>query len=456
MRKPSRVLLLASSLSLLAGCGSGGGGTSSGGAAATRFSLTGPATAGAGVPFALTVTALDATGSVAPGYSGTVHFSSSDSSAVLPQNSTLLNGTGSFSATLVSAGVQTITATDTVSAYLRGSLNLSAVAGEFPVNSFGAKGDGHTDDTAAIQTAINAASAAGGGSVVLSRAIYFTSGQLVVPTGVVLTGEVEGPFEVEGRDPAAVAAGPTVLVTNTGGPFLTLQGIGAGVTDLLFHYPGQVANTAAAPNVYPYTILVTALGTKVARCTVSNAYDFLDIESGRVVAQDLVIGAFHIGVKVDHAYDHVSLRNIYSNVVWDFWGVGFPSPIDSWVENNGIGLEAGRVDGLEITNFHLYVRSIGLLLTDSPDTSQNPTCGYGSGEDFHMEGLTYGIIVTASESPGYKFTNVFAQGQPGLGQSMVKVGAGGSLPPKIEINGGWNGVGALPPPGPDAIFVYIR
>jgi polygalacturonase len=38
------------------------------------------------------------------------------------------------------------------------------------VNSSGAKGDGHTDDTAPIQAAITAAGSAGGGSVVLSVA----------------------------------------------------------------------------------------------------------------------------------------------------------------------------------------------------------------------------------------------------------------------------------------------
>ena len=68
------------------------------------------------------------------------------------------------------------------------------------MNSFGAKGDGHTDDTAAIQSAINAASSVGG-SVVFGVTRYYTTGTFVVPRGVVLCGTIEGPFDVVGSRP---------------------------------------------------------------------------------------------------------------------------------------------------------------------------------------------------------------------------------------------------------------
>ena len=253
---------------------------------------------------------------------------------------------------------------------------------------------------------------------------------------------------------------PTILITNTNGPFLTLQGIGAGVTDLLFHYPNQVPSTAAAPNVYPYTILVTAPGTKVVRSTATNAYDFLDIEVGRVLVQDLTVGAFHIGVNIDHAEDRVTLDDISHTVGWDGLGsAGYPSPIDTWVGNNGIALVVGRADGLEVHNLALFTRFIGILLTDSPDQSQNPRCGYGTGSDLDLDTVQYGIVVNASQSPGYKFT-ITNIGSGNGGVAAVQVGTG-SLPPKIAIIGGeqrgfWSLYsGGYPPPGPDTIITNI-
>jgi hypothetical protein len=80
-----------------------------------------PSVATAGVSGTFSVTALDAYGYVATGYSGTVHFTSSDSQAVLPANVALTNGTGSFSAMFKTAGVQSLTATDTANGSLNGT-----------------------------------------------------------------------------------------------------------------------------------------------------------------------------------------------------------------------------------------------------------------------------------------------------------------------------------------------
>jgi predicted outer membrane repeat protein len=88
---------------------------------ATHFSVSAPGSATAGTSFNFTVTAETAQNNTATGYTGTVHFTSTDSQAVLPANVTLSNGVGTFSATLKSAGSQNVTATDTVTASIAGT-----------------------------------------------------------------------------------------------------------------------------------------------------------------------------------------------------------------------------------------------------------------------------------------------------------------------------------------------
>jgi predicted secreted protein len=75
----------------------------------------------AGVAHSLTVTAKDAYGNTATGYTGKVHFTSSDPAAVLPADATLTDGVGTFSVTLKTAGTRSVTATDTVTPSITGS-----------------------------------------------------------------------------------------------------------------------------------------------------------------------------------------------------------------------------------------------------------------------------------------------------------------------------------------------
>jgi Galactose oxidase, central domain len=109
-------------LCLLAACG-GSGSTGTHVGPASHFSVSAPATATVGTSISFTVTALDASNNVVTNYAGTVHFTSTDAQAVLPGNTTLTNGGGTFSATLNSSGSQTITATDTVSPSITGTSN---------------------------------------------------------------------------------------------------------------------------------------------------------------------------------------------------------------------------------------------------------------------------------------------------------------------------------------------
>jgi hypothetical protein len=96
--------------------------------AATHFTVKVPASVTAGTSFTITVTALTAGEQLDAVYTGTVHFTSSDSSAVLPADYTFkLKDAGShkFTVTLNITGSQTITATDTVTSSITGQATVT-------------------------------------------------------------------------------------------------------------------------------------------------------------------------------------------------------------------------------------------------------------------------------------------------------------------------------------------
>jgi hypothetical protein len=101
--------------------------------AATHFGVSAPAGATAGSAFSVTVTALDASNNLVPGYRGTVTLSSSDGAAVLPGSYTFIaadNGVHTFTGVVLNtAGSQTVTATDQGKSSLTGSAHVTVSAG---------------------------------------------------------------------------------------------------------------------------------------------------------------------------------------------------------------------------------------------------------------------------------------------------------------------------------------
>jgi hypothetical protein len=95
-------------------------------AAASKFLISAPSTLNVGVPFSLTLTVEDAYGNVVTGYTGTVHFSSTDAAATLPANYTFTaadKGVHTFAGLVLrKKRKQTITLTDMLNSALTGSV----------------------------------------------------------------------------------------------------------------------------------------------------------------------------------------------------------------------------------------------------------------------------------------------------------------------------------------------
>jgi hypothetical protein len=109
-----------------------------------HFTITAPSTATAGTAFNVTVTAKTASNGTVSGYTGTVHFASSDpGSPVLPSNYTFVpgdNGSHTFTngVTLKTAGNQPVTVNDTVQMATTGTATISvnsAAADHFKVTA---------------------------------------------------------------------------------------------------------------------------------------------------------------------------------------------------------------------------------------------------------------------------------------------------------------------------------
>jgi hypothetical protein len=176
--------------------------------ALTHFSVTAPVGTLSGTSLSFAVTALDVANNVLPAYSGTVHFTSTDAAAKLPADSSLTNGIATFSATLMTAGTQTITARDQAS--ITGISNIISVSG--PATHFSVRAPVTAFTGRTIAFTVTPMDASNNPAPVYSGNVRFSStdGLAVLPAGTLLTGT------------------PSFFVTfnTTGNQFITVSDLG--------------------------------------------------------------------------------------------------------------------------------------------------------------------------------------------------------------------------------------
>jgi hypothetical protein len=218
-----------------------------------HFLVSAPSSATAGSAFNFTVTAVDTSNQTVPGYSGTVHFNSSDGQAVLPANTTLTNGTGTFSATLKTAGSQTVTATDTVTSSVTGSATITvsaAAATHFTVSAPSSATAG-----SAFTFTVTAQDQFNNTDTNYNGTFHFTSsdGNATLPANSTLTGGT-GSFSATLK----TAGSQTLTATDTGNSSITGTSNAIAVSAAAAtHFTVSAPSSATAGSAFTFT--VTAL-----------------------------------------------------------------------------------------------------------------------------------------------------------------------------------------------------
>ena len=237
------------------------------------------------------------------------------------------------------------------------------VVAELNVLSFGAKGDGKTDDTAAFKAALREADARGGCVIYVPKGYYCLTESLTVGDNVSIVGEIK-PGTAEG----------TVLCIY-GGKGSTdpkqsalLMGPNASVQNLAFWYPEQTF-VNGQPIPYPATIKQEWIdGVTIRNVTFVNSYYGIDYTGEGIYALQYtrdIYGTFlNIGYRNDRSLDIGKLENFHFSP--DYWlesglpGVPDAELLKTYMIRNSTGIIIERIDWTYITDIYIEGFSKGL------------------------------------------------------------------------------------------------
>ena len=231
--------------------------------------------------------------------------------------------------------------------------------------AFGVKADGKTDDTKALQAALDAATASGPVCFV-PAGVHRVDGALTVPPGVAFCG-------ASGGVPHSEQPIGTVLLAFGGRgkpdaePLITLKP-NAVVRNVVIHYPEQTLPDVAP---YPWTIRVDGELCQILDLTITNPYQAIDVGTKwneLHLIRNVFACPLKTGVYIDQCTDIGRIENVHFNP--NFWTrmalkPAFPGgDIKAYLEKNLVGFKIGKTDWEFISNCFVIFPRIGFHFDD--------------------------------------------------------------------------------------------
>lgn len=270
----------------------------------------------------------------------------------------------------------------------------------FNVRAYGATGDGKTDDTLAIQKAMDAAAAAGGGEVHVPAGRWLVAGSLRVPVGVTLSGVAKSPMAI------APLVGTVICATggrdNEEAPALFEMGHSSCVTGLTVFYPEQKPDDI---HPYPWTFHLVDFDNTVENVTLINSYNGIRIGPEPNVRHRIrsVVGCvLRRGILVDSCTDIGRIENVQFHCHW--WSSpqigGDWNKVYEYMWRNCEAFIFGRTDWEYVTNTFVFPCNIGYRFIQTKSGAMNgQLCGIGA------DSAQRCIVVDAIQPMGLLITN---------------------------------------------------
>ncbi|WP_029905184.1 glycosyl hydrolase family 28-related protein [Prevotella sp. 10(H)] len=272
--------------------------------------------------------------------------------------------------------------------------------------NFGAKADGKTDDTKAIQKAMDSFGSRGG-TVYLPNGTYLIAGSLNIPQAVTLKGAFESVPAHNGiRDkglPKPGEDGTTLLITGNKGkdidatPAITIN-TNSTLKGIVMYWPLQ--DPDKVPDAYPWGVAMKGKNPALLDVEMLNPYNAIDASHNeRALIRNISGQPLRRGIYIDAIYDIGRIENVH----WNPWWSMRPT-LYNWQRQHGEAFIFERTDWHYVLNTFCFGYNVGYKFGASQGSTGSCNGNFlGIGADAcHTsvkveQSAAYGILITNGE-----------------------------------------------------------